>query len=75
MPNHPPLQPVSSESGHTIGYVAATDAPMAALLEGIIQAAAKVERLQHQRRDAIRRGIIPPCPWDATDRWSISDRH
>lgn len=80
-PDRPPLQPVTTDSGHTIGHVAATDAHgqpdqgMADLLASIIRKAAEIERLQRERRDAIRRGDIPPCPWDATDRWHISDRH
>lgn len=80
-PERPPLQPVTTDSGHTIGHVAATDAhgqpdqSMAALLASIIRKAAETDRLQRERQQAIRDGIIPPCPWDASDRWAISDRH
>lgn len=80
-PDRPPLQPVTTDSGHTIGYVAATDAHgqpdqgMADLLASIIRKAAETDRLQRERQQAIRDGLIPPCPWDAADRWHISDRH
>jgi hypothetical protein len=47
---------------------------MADLLASIIRKAAETERLQQERRAAIKAGIIPPCPWDASDRWHISDR-
>jgi hypothetical protein len=47
---------------------------MLTLLAEIMQRGARVEMLQHERREAIRAGIIPPCPWDANDRLCISDR-
>ena len=81
-PDRPPLQPVTTDSGATIGWCAATDAHgqpdqiMVELLASIIRKAAETERLQQERRQLIRDGIIPPCPWDAQDRhWLISDRH
>jgi len=79
-PDRPPLQPVTTDSGATIGWCAATtadgqpDQGMAELLASIIRKAAEIERLQQERRAAIRAGTIPPCPWDATDKWHISDR-
>jgi hypothetical protein len=71
-----PLQAVHGDNGAPIGYVGASgnDPAMLALLSGIIQRAARIEALQHERREAIRAGTIPPCPWDATDRLYISDR-
>lgn len=74
MPERPPLQPVTTDSGVTIGRIAASDQGMADLLASIIRNAAETERLQQERRNAIRTGIIPPCPWDANDHWLISDR-
>jgi hypothetical protein len=79
-PESPPLQPVTTDSGATIGWCAAStpdgqpDQSMADLLASIIRKAAETERLQQERRAAIKAGIIPPCPWDASDRWHISDR-
>jgi hypothetical protein len=79
-PERPPLQPVTTDSGATIGWCAATtpdgqpDQTMTDLLASIIRKAAETERLQHERREAIKAGIIPPCPWDAADKWHISDR-
>lgn len=70
----PPLQPVTTDSGATIGHVAASDRCMADLLVSIIRKAAETERLQQERRAAIRAGTILPCPWDAGDHWLISDR-
>lgn len=81
-PERPPLQPVKGDNGGTLGWCAATDAQglpdqgMAELLATIIRQAAETERLQAERRQAIREGRIPPCPWDAQDNhWFISDRH
>lgn len=80
-PDRPPLQPVTTDSGAIIGHVAATtadgqpDPTMTELLASIIRQAAETDRLQQERRAAIKAGIIPPCPWDATDRWLISDRN
>jgi hypothetical protein len=79
-PERPPLQPVTSDSGATIGWCAATtadglpDQSMADLLASIIRKAAETERLQQERRAAIKAGLIPPCPWDAEYHWHISDR-
>lgn len=79
-PDRPPLQPVTDNNGHPLGWCAATDcdgAPddsMAALLADIIRRCADIERLQEQHRQAVRDGLIPPCPWDAADRWLITDR-
>ncbi len=70
----PPLQPVTTDSGATIGRIAASDQNMADLLTSIIRNAAETERLQQERRAAIRAGIIPPCPWDASYHRLISDR-
>ncbi len=75
MKNDQSLQPITSESGRIIGHISAHDAPMAELLEGILKAAVNIERLQNERRNAIRQGIIPPCPWDANNHWAIGDRH
>jgi hypothetical protein len=75
MADHPP-HTVHDDSGAPIGYVGASgDAPaMLALLSGIIESCARIEALQHERREAIQAGIIPPCPW-GNDRLFISDRH
>ena len=74
-PNRPPLQPVTSDSGTTLGWCSAADATTTALLADVIRRCATIDRLQRQRQQAIRDGLIPPCPWDATDRHWISDRH
>jgi len=73
-PERPPLQPVTTNTGSTVGLVAASDQDTADLLASIIRHAAETDRLQRQRRAAIIAGTIPPCPWDATDRWLIIDR-
>jgi len=74
--NDHPLHAVHGDNGAPVGYVGASgnDPAMLALLSGIIQRCAHIEALRHERRAAINAGIIPPCPWDATDRLYISDR-
>lgn len=65
------LHPVNV-NGHSVGYVSSSDSSILSLLDDIVRRAVEIERLQHQQREAVRRGEIPPCPWDS---WKISDRH
>jgi hypothetical protein len=74
-PERPTLQTVTTDKGATIGLVAASDQDMADLLASVIRHAAETDRLQQERKAAIVAGTVPPCPWDATDRWLISDTH